>query len=297
MKIENLSKDEALRSSQWDYYIEDFKGGSELELRQFVESKLQLDDYSFKNLLYRWLTYHNLEILNSETQHNYFVDNKSLECLTVEQFKERFNDDNFDVFVADNLLTFKCGPVKGLFHNNEQPKKPMLSSFLDSQSGAISWICHNEGVFPHFVKAVFEDTPNTANNGIDKVDINYLRFYIDSSPKKEEEEISEVLEGLNLFQFKLNQVDAGWGTKEWCAIVDFSKYNSTFYNWHEIGESLLHTLGDNSKVSILLDRQNVYWKNGDKYDSWYGINLTVRKVPQTNYDFSGDSPDLDKRHW
>lgn len=62
MKIENLSKDEALRSSQWDYYIEDFKGGSELELRQFVESKLKLDDYSFKNLLYRWLTYHNLEI-------------------------------------------------------------------------------------------------------------------------------------------------------------------------------------------------------------------------------------------
>ena len=68
MKIENLSKDEALRSSQWDYYIEDFKGGSELELRQFVESKLQLDDFSFKNLLYRWLTYHNLGILNSGSQ-------------------------------------------------------------------------------------------------------------------------------------------------------------------------------------------------------------------------------------
>lgn len=281
MKIEHLSKNEALHGFQWDSYIEDFKGGSELELRQFVETKVQLDDYSFKNLLYRWITFHNLGFSDSETQTYYFLDNKSLDNLTIEQFKERFKDNNLKIFVENDLLTFKCGSIKGVFHNNELPEKPLMSSFLNSQTDEITWMCHEEGLFPHPVVAIFDDSPTI--EPFDNVNISFARFYIDSSPNKEEKEIKKVLDNLSLFPYRLSSVDAGWRTKEWCAKVDLSHLNPRLYNWKEIGGAIFHALGDSSKISIYLDRQNIYSIIGDHYDCLANVNLTVRKASEGKY--------------
>ena len=151
MILENITKEQALRSSDWDYLLEGFNGGWIKILKEFISTKVQIDDESFSNLLYRWRIYH---ILYLDAWEGYSI-HTSIETYTIEQFKEKFNAD-IDIYVENSMLTFKCGNAEGIFFNNMMPKHPIISGFYDNNiSTGLMWMIHEEGLFPHEVKAKF----------------------------------------------------------------------------------------------------------------------------------------------
>ena len=92
-------------SSAWDYIIENFPGGWDKELHEFVLSKIKVSDEEVNNLINRWKRYF---LIWLDPWEGWQFNRCPTETYTIEQFTSKIGE-KLLIKKIDGVLRFRCG--------------------------------------------------------------------------------------------------------------------------------------------------------------------------------------------